>query len=622
MFPSRFFWKLYLTFAGLVLVTLSATGFLVHQQLRAGLLADTETRLLNMATALSPYALDVFARHETDSGLAGQSGGQVGARRTDSSGAERGADAAGVGAELALMGEQTDTRITLVAPDGVVVADSDEDPAVMDNHGARPEIVASKARPYGVSRRFSQTLEQSLLYVAITVRDDSGEAGTIRTAIPLVDVDSRLAELRNTIALGAGLGMLIALGVGLVAAKRITAPVSRMTEVAEGLREGRYDLRVTAGGNDEFGLLAETLNELADELTNRIATLAGQRAQLGAMVAGLQHGVFAVDDDDNLILHNRAARKLLDLEDGMSGETLWNAVAAPELVELCRQARQTGQPAASEIRIVRGDVLHAIDARVTSFEADGRHGAVAVLHDITNLRRLESMRSEFVANVSHELKTPLTSIRGYVETLIGGALHDEANNLRFLHKIEHQVDRLTAMVSDVLSLARIEATGRDDARDTIDWRSVVSGVIERYREAGKLHEHVCTIETGDEPVAIAGDAESMTQVLDNLLDNAIKYTPPGGAITVTTRNEGSFAVLEVEDTGIGISAADRERIFERFFRADRARSRDTGGTGLGLAIVKHLAQRFGGEVRVSSKLGHGSRFEVRAPRPAISAASS
>ena len=596
MLGSRFFWKLYLAFAVLVLVTLAATGFLVHQQLRSSLLADVETRLFDMATSLVPYSLDVFGRYEQQVSRDGRAA----------------FDATGQ-AQINRMGEQTDTRITLVAPDGVVVADSDRDPRAIDNHGTRPEIVASKTSPYGVSRRFSRTLEQSLLYVAITVRDGDQEAGTVRTSIPLVDLDARLAALRNTLALGAALGMLVALGVGLFVARRITAPVTRMTEVAEGLREGRYDLRIETQSDDEFGLLGATLNRLADELTNRIATLAEQRAQLGAMVAGLQDGVFAVDEYDNLLLHNQSAQRFLDLREGLSGEILWETIAVPELASMCAQARESGVPTAHEIHVTRGDATYVLSARATSFESDGQRGVVAVLHDITNLRRLERIRTEFVANVSHELKTPLTSIRGYVETLINGAIHDDENNLRFLSKIEQQVDRLTAMVSDVLSLARIEATGDVAEKTIIDWRPVVQGVIERYREAGELDDHVCTVEISDEAVTIAADEESMTQVLDNLIDNAIKYTPAGGTVTVRAHEHDGFAVLEVEDTGIGVSAADRERIFERFFRTDRARSRDTGGTGLGLAIVKHLAQGFGGEVRVTSELGRGSRFALWTP---------
>lgn len=598
MLSSRFFWKLYLAFAGLVLVTVTATGFLVHQQLSASLLTDVETRLRDIATVLIPYSTEVFKRADPKAHVLDQDGYRI--------------DPV-VQAEVVRMGQRTETRITLVAPDGIVVADSDEDPAVMDNHGTRPEIVASRTNPYGVSRRFSRTVQQSLLYVAITIREGDEVVGTVRTSIPLVDVDAQLAALRNTIALGATLGILSALAVGLFVARRITAPVAQMTQVAEALRAGEYDQRIDDIGGDEIGMLGETLNRLADELTERIAVLAEQRAQLGAMIAGLQEAVFAIDESSRLIFHNRAASQTFNFPEEATDASLWDFVSDPGIAELCDQARAAGSRARREIALIRDGEEIVLDARATSFESEGQQGVVVVLHDVSNLRRLERVRTEFVANVSHELKTPLTSIRGYVETLLGGAIHDDTNNLRFLGKIEQQVDRLSALVSDLLSLARIEATEPRSTLEHVDWRSVIEAVVESYREAGKLQDHTCEFEVPEAPVFIEGNVEAMTQVLDNLLDNAIKYTPAGGTITVRTYRDSGQAVMEVEDTGIGMSILDRTRIFERFFRADRARSRDTGGTGLGLAIVKHLVQGMGGEIRVASELGKGSRFAVWVP---------
>jgi two-component system phosphate regulon sensor histidine kinase PhoR len=643
MLGSRFFWKLYLAFAGLVLITIVATGFLVHQQLRSSLLADVETRLRDMALSLVPHAMEAFetlteAASDAEGGTAatsftgtgaGSPGGEplsaAGTTEPRSAGAPgetaeaSAAVAAGLApydpalqAEIVRLGRQTESRITLIAPDGTVVADSEQDPRTMENHSRRPEVVDAQSRAYGVSSRYSETVDESLLYVAVAARRDGRFLGTVRTSIPLAAVDARLAWLRNTIAVGAGLGVLVAMLVGLVVARRITAPLAQMTEVAEALRRGHYEQRVAAVGDDEIGSLGATLNRLADELTERIAILDGQRAQLGAMVSELQEGVLAVDAGERLIFSNPAARRLLGLPEEPGDEPAWVIIDVPDLEQLCAAARES-RTAQRVVRIENGGAEVLLDARATSFESAGQQSVVLVLYDVTNLRRLEGMRTEFVANISHELKTPLTSIRGYVETLISGAIHDDANNLRFLGKIEQQVERLTAMVSDVLSLARIEGTERRVAAQPVDWRSVIESVVERYRDAGKLADHGCVTEMPDQPVAIEGDVESMTQVLDNLLDNAVKYTPRGGKITIRTLRRGGQAVLEVEDTGIGISVADRERIFERFFRTDRARSRDTGGTGLGLAIVKHLAQRLGGEVRVTSELGKGSRFSVSAP---------
>jgi two-component system phosphate regulon sensor histidine kinase PhoR len=367
-------------------------------------------------------------------------------------------------------------------------------------------------------------------------------------------------------------------------------------------------------GNDEIGLLGATINSLADELAQRIATLAEQRAQLGAMIAGLYEGVFAVDDENRLIFNNKAARKLLRLDKATTEGPVWELIDVPGLEKMCARAAESGRRAKKEITINRDGAEMLIEARANSFEGDGQRGVVVVLQDVTALRRLERMRTEFVANVSHELKTPLTSIRGYVETLIGGAIHDDAHNLSFLGKINQQVDRLTSMVQDVLALARIEAMEAQTATQPTDWCAIVERVVDDYRQAGKLQRHRFSVNVPDYPLYVDGEQQSMLQVLDNLLDNALKYTPAGGAVTVTLNETQDQIELEVADTGIGMSLADRERIFERFFRADRARSRDTGGTGLGLAIVKHLVQSLGGAVRVESELGEGSRFLVSLPR--------
>jgi two-component system phosphate regulon sensor histidine kinase PhoR len=268
-----------------------------------------------------------------------------------------------------------------------------------------------------------------------------------------------------------------------------------------------------------------------------------------------------------------------------------------------------------EITLVRnvGDIV--LDARATPFDTDYQHGVVVVLYDITNLRRLERIRTDFVANVSHELKTPLTSISGFVETLLAGAIHDEENNIRFLGKIEDQVGRLISLVGDLLSLARIESA--DDALPVLalDWKPIINSSVRRHTPAMEDKKIECVLDLPDESVVVVGDEEAMTQILDNLLDNAIKYTPSGGSITLRLRREGTKAALAVEDSGIGIPRKDFERIFERFYRVDKARSRELGGTGLGLSIVKHLVRTLHGDIEVESEVGRGSRFTVLLPTP-------
>tara|TARA_B100000315_G_C14579235_1_gene589580 strand:- start:1274 stop:3109 length:1836 start_codon:yes stop_codon:yes gene_type:complete len=598
MLQSRFFWKLYFTFAGLVLLTTAGTGFLVHQQSQASLHRDLELKLLNLAHALSPFAEDVYLKGPSPEQGDDSPSGYRWPKEVQ---------------ELVVkIAQDTDTRITFVAPNGEIVADSHSDPYTMENHSNRPEIVAALTNPYGVSRRFSETVRHNMLYVALVLREDADILGTVRVSIPLVEVAIMLRQLRTTIGLAAALGVLLAMGVGLVVARRITLPVTEMTSVAEALLSGAYDQRVELLQTDEFGTLGATLNRLADELTKRISTLAEQRAQLGAMVAGLHEGVIAVNDRDHLIFSNEAANQLL----GLSANTEANDKPLPELAanpgitKLMAEARSADSAKHREVTLQRGGTDFVLDARATPFTANLDRGIVVVLYDITNLRRLEKLRTDFVANVSHELKTPLTAIAGFVDTLSRGAIHDDENNLRFLNKIEQQVLRLDAMVSDLLSLAQIEAEEESFFLEPVHWMPVVDMVIDRYRDSGALEDFKFVLEAENHAIHSLGQVEAMMQILDNLLNNAIKYTPKGGEITVRVFSRRDEAVLEVEDAGIGIATIDQERIFERFFCADKARSRASGGTGLGLSIVKHLVQKLSGAVEVESELGKGSLFRV------------
>ena len=586
MLRSRFFWKLYITYAVLVLITSAIIGVAVERQLRSALIDDVEAGLRNMALLLAPHAAEAF-RNEA----AGE-----------------------IQSEIQRLGQETGTRITLVMPAGEVLADSGQEPSEMEDHGDRPEIVAALTDPFGVSRRFSATLRESLLYVARAVREVDRVIGVVRVSIPLSDVDARLSALRATVLLGAGVGVLVALAIGLLVAQRITSPISEMTAVAEALGEGDYSRRVESRPGDEIGVLGDTMNRLAEELTRRIAGLAHERAQLGAMVAGMQEGVLAVDPKGRVVFCNRAVGRLLDVDAEIAeGQMLADLAPAPELHKLLEAAAENQTPGRRELTVSGrgGDIV--MDARATPFEADEEGGVVVVLYDITNLRRLEQIRTDFVANVSHELKTPLTSIKGYVETLLSGAIHDERNNMRFLGKIEDQVNRLTNLVSDLLSLAQIESPAEAISLAPIDWVPLIQETVQRHEPAIAAKRLDFALELPDHPVRVQGDDEALIQILDNLLDNATKYTPEGGSISLRLSQRESRASLEVEDSGIGIPKGDFERIFERFYRVDKARSRELGGTGLGLSIVKHLVRGLRGEIRVESRVARGSLFTVLLP---------
>jgi len=589
VFRSRFFWKLWATYAVLALVTTACTGLLLERRMEHALTAQVEASLHDKARLLTPYARQAF-RGEAPP-----------------------APTPAMTPEMNSLAKETEMRITLILPDGRVLADSDHDPATMENHLAREEVQLALGNEFGRGQRTSKTIGQNLLYVARAVRDDGRLTGFVRLAVPLRAVEARRAELRATIAMGALGGILAALALGVIVARRVTVPLAQMTQVAADMREGHYASRVQTVPRDEMGELGETLNRLGAKVTDQIATISREQAQLRSMIAGMVEGVIAVDQDDRVLFCNPAACQYLGIvESEVAGRPLRELAERPELFALLEQARAGQGAAEQEISVERptGDLV--LEAHATLFEG-GTRSAVVVLEDITSLKRLERIRRDFVANVSHEIKTPLTSIKGYVETLLTGALYDEQNNLRFLHKIDDHVGRLSALVQDLLSLARIESQEGSLPLAPVDWSPILESVLRRHEANVQQRGLQCLREGGPYGVTVYGDPEAMTQVLDNLLDNAIKYTPAPGTIKVSVHGNNGHVLLEVADTGIGIPEKDRERIFERFYRVDKARSREMGGTGLGLSIVKHLVQAMHGEVRVESEPGKGSRFVVQLP---------
>ena len=589
---TRFFWRLYASYSAVLLATAVIVYFLVARNLSDSLVASQETSLQNATALLVPRVQARFPQ-----GFAPE-----------------------LQAELEGLKTTTGYRITLIAGDGTVVADSDEDPARMNDHSTRPEILQAQEAPYGVAERFSYTVRYEMLYVAQRVLDREGGHGFVRVAVPLTEVEERLGRARNAVLLGTGVGLLVALGLGVLVARRITAPIAEMRQVADQLRRGNYQARIRDVPEDEVGVLADTLNLLTAELAERIARMTGEDARLRAMLAGMVEGVVAVDASDRIAFINRAALGLLNIGPGdLEGRGLWEVVRVAGLDELLAGARASGSVERRELFGEGPDKAgeRVIEAHASPFagpEGDrDAQGLVIVLHDVSDLRRLERVRRDFVANVSHELKTPLTSIKGFVETLLDGAVDDQEHNRRFLRRIDDNVERLSHLVTDLLSLARIESQAETLQRIPVDWREVVEAVIERARGPAERKGVQLAFEDPGGPLRVMGDAEGLTQVANNLIENAINYTPAPGEVRVRLSRSEHVARLVVADTGVGVPAEDLERIFERFYRVDKARSREMGGTGLGLSIVRNLVNEMEGRVRVSSELGEGSIFTVEIP---------
>ena len=584
---SRFFWRLFAFQAALLVATAGIIGILVDRQMQFSLVERIESSLERECLLLS-----------------------VGADER----AFGAAPAPGLEAEVEGMGRRAGVRITFIGPQGEVVADSLEEASAMENHGRRPEVLDALAEGFGLARRHSKTLGDERLYVAHALRDEGGElTGTVRVSIPLENVARQRAALRGRVAAGALAGLLAALLLGLLAARRITVPIAEMTGVARALGEGRYDARVRELPANEIGTLGATLNLLGQEIGEQVAAATRDDARLRAMLAGMVEGVVAVDEVDRVVFCNRAALRLLgQVEGGPVGRPLWEWVRAAGLEDLLRRSRRQGG-ARGEIRVAPEAGVAVLEVGAHTLEAEGATGVVLVFADVTDLRRLETVRRDFVANVSHELKTPLTSIKGYVETLLDGALHDPENNERFLDKIRIHVDRLTHLVADLLSLARIEAQEQELERGALDWAPILEEVLRRHETAAREKGISLALGVAEGAGRVLGETESLTEIAENLIDNAIKYTPEGGRVRISLEREEEGVHLRVMDTGVGIPPEDQNRVFERFFRVDKARSRELGGTGLGLSIVKHFVGAMRGRIWVESQPGAGSCFHVRLP---------
>jgi two-component system phosphate regulon sensor histidine kinase PhoR len=408
------------------------------------------------------------------------------------------------------------------------------------------------------------------------------------------------------------LGLAAVVGLSALLAGQITRPLKELTDAVEKMGDGSNGTRVFPGDPDEMSILGETFNRMSERLSGRIARLEEDRQQLRTILSGMVEGVVALDADQRILFANDRAGLLLEFQGNSPvGRPLWEVVRCRPLLDAVRRALEGSEPYREELNW-KGFTPRSLTVHAARLPGSPPRGAVLVLHDTSELRRLERLRQEFVANVSHELKTPLSVIKVNTETLLEWAGEDPEHRTRFLGQIARQGDRLHALIIDLLSLARIESGEELFDLRNVEVESVVRDCADRQRPRAQARQQDLVVEAGPN-VSVWADEEAVDQILENLLDNALKYTPEGGTIRVTWKADLAEAHLEVSDTGIGIPEADLPRIFERFYRVDKARSRELGGTGLGLSIVKHLAQGLHGSVRAVSALGEGTTFIVTLP---------
>ncbi len=526
-------------------------------------------------------------------------------------------DDAAVQATLGLLSQRAGLRLTVILPDGTVIADSSEDPARMDNHSERPEVHAALGGTVGRQQRYSHTVGADLMYVALPLRaDDSRILAVVRTAVPLTQVEGAVSRMYLRM-LAVGLGVaLVASGIIWWLSRRISRPLEAMREGAQRFSRGELAVRLPVPDSEEIGGLAEAMNQMAAQLEDRINTMARQRNELEAVLSSMAEGVLAVDSEERLISLNRAAAQLLGVQPAQAqGRPIQELVRNADLLRFVARALAGEEPLEGDLVFRDPGERHIRAQGAVLRDAAGRAiGALVVLNDLTRLRRLENIRRDFVANVSHEIRTPITSIKGFVETLMDGAINQPKEAARFLSIIAKQADRLGAIIDDLLALSRIEEEAEREqiALSLLPLRATLIAAVQACELAARDKQINLQLACPDD-LSARINPTMLEQAVINLIDNAVKYSEPGTAVNVQAECRDREVRIQVVDQGSGIPAEHLPRLFERFYRVDKARSRKLGGTGLGLAIVKHIVQAHKGRVEVESKPGSGSTFTIHLP---------
>lgn len=508
---------------------------------------------------------------------------------------------------------EASARVTIIAPDGRVLGDSalsGRGLETVENHATRPEVMDALRGDTGTAMRHSGTVGVDLLYAAVPIRHQGRIIGVARVAFPLQGVEEQAREVARSVGLALALAFAVAVILGYLLSAPLAGPLRDMKSSAHRFAAGDLTARTRLSRRDEIGELARILDRSADQLQARLNELAGERARTETILSAIDSGLLAVDHRGTVILANQSLRRSLDLPDPL-GRHYVEVIRHPDVGRALEAALLTGRPQALEVRIHHLRRVYALQAGPFPGQEGMPHGAVLTFQDVTERRRVDEVRRDFVANASHELRTPLTSIRGFVEALEDGGLEEPPTARRFLEKIRIHADRMAALVSDLLELSRLESGERPPAWEQVAPEEAVDEVVMALGALAKA-KHI-EMSTSVQAPPFETDRDRLRGVLENLVENALKYTPAGGHVSVSARPEDDTVVFEVADDGPGIEAPHLPRVFERFYRVDKARSRELGGTGLGLSIVKHLAESLGGTVSVASEPGQGSRFTVRLP---------
>ena len=579
VFRSRIFWRLLGVMIVLLAMVFGALGWLLVSHMESLLLGQMQADLEERSIFLQEWVNQV--------------------------------DVAQLPAEVRRLASAQVGRITLMSADGTVLADSEVEPSHTENHARREEVRRAEEDGIGVSSRYSTTVHRPMMYLAR--RNDRGPVRYVRIAISLETVAAELRIMRQVVWTACGPTFLAALVASWVSARRICTPLVELSAAADRIASGDFGRKVLVASADEVGDLARSFNAMSEACAKQIAQIEQDHNQLRAVFRSMVEGVLVLDVDRTVQFANDAASHLLGKPvAAMRGEKIWQLFRHRQLGDAIERILASDDPHSCDLEWVTGD-RRTLTLQGARLPGNPHRGAVLVFHDITHLQKLETVRQDFVANVSHELKTPLAVIQAAVETLLDGAVYDQKHNLGFLERIRQSGERLHRLVQDLLSLGRIESSDAELDLKPVSLAMAVDACLRTHADRAQSKKLQLSTNPPDRPVFVMADDESLTEILDNLVDNALKYTPAEGSVTVGWTVVGDRAQLTVSDTGVGIPQGDLPRIFERFYRVDKARSRELGGTGLGLSIVKHLVQGLGGSITATSQIGIGSSFTVFLP---------
>jgi two-component system phosphate regulon sensor histidine kinase PhoR len=573
-------WRIALTFTALIIITLLGLSIFITRTVKNHYIDTLKTQLAGQAflvsESISPYLAD--------------------------------SDTTMIDAISKQYGEQVHTRITIIAKDGTVLGDTYEDPATMENHENRPEVKEAIAQGEGSNIRYSATLGYNMLYVAIPVYIDSNLAGIARVSVAITSIEESLRRINAAIIIGACIAAIAAILLAFWMTRVITGPIKTLTRMSRKISEGHLEQKIHITSRDEIGELASVFNHMADQLKTTVDLLTAQRDRLAVLLAHIGDGIIVTDRNAIVTLINHTAEKLFNIENAKAqGRTFIELVRDHEIDGIVQRCLETGEKQTGLVHYRAKRLFLGVIATMLP----DRGGCVVLLQDLTEVRRLETVRRDFISNISHELRTPLASIKALAETLSEGAIEDRPVATDFLGRIDGEVDKLAQMVQELSDLSRIESGEAPLEKSLFKVSDVLTTVVERMQAQADRAGISLTVDISPQLPQICGDRYRIEQVLINLVHNAIKFTKAGGKITASGVTNNDFLQFSVSDTGAGIPADDLNRIFERFYKADKART--GSGTGLGLAIAKHIVAAHGGTIWVDSIEGKGSTFFFTIP---------